>query len=234
MNLSGLRADLRMRADVKKARLLRGFFKTGPGEYAEGDVFLGVTVPVLRSISKKYKDLPFCDAIKLLKSSIHEERLLSLFLLIEGFRREGPEGKKRIYRAYLKHTKFINNWDLVDVTAKHIVGEYLSDKDRLPIYRLARSGSLWERRIAVLSTFNFIDRNDFKDALAVATVLINDRHDLMHKAVGWMLREIGKRDIALEEKFLKKYYKKMPRTMLRYAIERFPEDKRRKYLKGAV
>ena len=232
MSLPKLRTELRKKGDPKKARLLQRFFKTGPGEYAEGDVFVGVMVPVLREISRKYQGLPFDEVLRFLRSRIHEERLLSLLILIIKYRAAGLPEKEKIYKAYLSNTAYINNWDLVDVTAKYIVGGFLKDKSRAPLYTLARSRSLWERRIAVLATFHFIAENDFADALKIAEILVADPHDLMHKAVGWMLREIGKKDVAAEEAFLKKHYTMMPRTMLRYAIERFPERKRQAYLCG--
>ena len=211
--------------------MLRRFFKTGTGEYAEGDIFLGITVPVLRKMAKQFKDIELKSAIGLLRSSIHEERLLALLILILKYRGSNEKGKQKIYRAYLKNTKYINNWDLVDVTAKHIVGDYLRDKDKSVLYKLARSHFLWDRRIAILSTFNFIEDHQFGETIKIAGLLLSDRHDLIHKAVGWMLREVGKRNLETEENFLKLHHKSMPRTMLRYAIERFPEPKRQKYLK---
>ena len=185
-------------------------------------------------MAKRYQDLAFGETLQLLKSRIHEERLLALLILILKYRKSDILGKEKIYKAYLGHSKYINNWDLVDVTAKHIVGDFLKDKDRSPLYKLARSASLWEKRIAVLATFHFIENNDFEDTLKIAKILISDPHDLIHKAVGWMLREIGKRGMDSEERFLKKHYTTMPRTMLRYAIERFPETKRQAYLKGTI
>ncbi len=231
MPIKKIKDALRRYRDAKKAKVLRSFFKTGPGEYAEGDIFLGVTVPVLRDLAKQLKDIELRSAVKLLRSSIHEERLLALLILIIKYRSSSPNDKEKIYRIYLKNTKYINNWDLVDVTAKHIVGDFLRDKDRSVLYELARSASLWERRIAILSTFHFVENNQFDDTIRIAKLLLSDQHDLIHKAVGWMLREVGKRDLEAEEKFLKKNYKIMPRTMLRYAIEKFPESKRSLYLK---
>lgn len=230
MSVEKIKKLFKKHQNKEKARILQGFFKTGPGEYAQGDVFLGITVPVLRKIAGEFNELKLNDVIKLLKSDIHEERLLSLFILILQYRKSNPKDKEKIYNIYLNHTKHINNWDLVDVTAKHIVGDFLFDKNRGKLYSLAKSDSLWERRIAILSTFHFIEKKDFEDTLKIAKQLLNDEHDLIHKAVGWMLREIGKRDTAAEENFLKRYYKVMPRTMLRYAIERFPEAKRAGYL----
>ena len=234
MSLKKLKFDLLKYSDKKKAKIVQRFFKTGPGEYAEGDIFLGITVPMLRILSKRYQSLAFNETLQLLKSRIHEERLLSLLILILKYRKVDLSEKRKIYKAYLNHSKYVHNWDLVDVSAKHIIGDFLKDKDRTPLYKLARSDSLWERRIAILSTFYFIENNDFEDTLKIAEILISDPHDLIHKAVGWMLREVGKRDRDSEERFLKKYYTAMPRTMLRYAVERFPESKRQAYLKGTA
>jgi 3-methyladenine DNA glycosylase AlkD len=231
--VEAIRHELRKLGDRERAKILRGFFKTGPGGYGEGDVFIGVTVPELRRLAKKH-DLPVTAIRKLLRSPVHEERLLALFMLIRTYSKAAPDLKKRIYELYIANTRYINNWDLVDLSAHHIVGDYLKERSRKPLYRLAKSKSLWERRIAMLSTFRYIKENDFEDAVAVAEILLEDEEDLIHKAVGWMLREIGKRYIKTEEQFLKKHYKKMPRTMLRYAIERFPEPKRQRYLKGQV
>jgi len=214
--------------------VLRSFFKTGPGEYAEGDIFLGVTVPVLRKLAGQFKDIELRSAVELLRSSIHEERLLALLILILKYRSSSEKDREKIYRIYLENTRYINNWDLVDVTAKHIVGDYLRDKDKSVLYKLARSALLWDRRIAILATFNFIENNQFEETIKISELLLCDRHDLIHKAVGWMLREVGKRSLKTEENFLKIHHRSMPRTMLRYAIERFPEPKRRKYLNNMV
>jgi 3-methyladenine DNA glycosylase AlkD len=197
-------------------------------------VFLGITVPVLRKAVKECGATPLPDVLQLLRSAIHEERLFALMLLIHAYANAHDPLKKKIYDLYLKNTRYINNWDLVDLSAPNIVGNYLMDKNREPLYALARSRSLWKKRIAILSTFHFIRQDDFKDTLRVSEILLKDDHDLIHKAVGWMLREVGKRSLATEGRFLKRYYKKMPRTMLRYAIERFPEVKRKKYLKGTM
>jgi 3-methyladenine DNA glycosylase AlkD len=234
MSLKKLKSDLRKYSDKGKAKIPQRFFKTGPGDYAEGDIFLGIKVPILRILAKRYQNLAFNENLRLLKSRIHEERLLSLLILILKYSKADSTEKEKIYKAYLKYSKYINNWDLVDVTAKHIVGAFLMDKDKAPLYKLASSDSLWERRIAILSTFHFIENNDFADTLKIAEILISDPHDLIHKAVGWMLREVGKKDLDSEEIFLKKYYTAMPRTMLRYALERFPETKRQAYLQGKV
>lgn len=231
MNLPRLKSELRKHSDRAKAKLLQRFFKTGPGEYAEGDRFLGVTVPVLRGLAKRHQSLPFFAALRLLRSPIHEERLLALLILLLKYQGGDLSEKEKIYKAYLRHTRYINNWDLVDVTAKRIVGDFLKGRDRAPLYRLARSGSLWEKRIAILSTFHFIGCHDFGDSLKIARILLADPHDLIHKAVGWTLREVGKGDRVALEKFLKRYATIMPRTMLRYAIERFPEPQRQAYLR---
>ncbi len=216
------------------AAISQRFFKTGPGEYGEGDIFIGIRVPVLRKLAKEYKDLAVGEIRNLLRSPIHEQRLLAILLLVGKFEKGDHGLKKSIYDLYLKSTGFINNWDLVDTSAEHIVGGYLMDRSKRPLYRLARSNHLWERRIAIMATFHFVKRHEFSEALKISGMLISDRHDLIHKAAGWMLREIGKRDLETEEQFLKKHYKKMPRTMLRYAIEKFPEKKRQRYLKGVM
>ncbi|MCU0858358.1 MAG: DNA alkylation repair protein [Pontiellaceae bacterium] len=208
------------------------FFKTGPGQYGEGDRFLGIRVPVLRKLAKDHRDIPLVNTIGLLQSPWHEVRLLALLIMVFQYKR--GEDKTEIYRAYLDNTHRINNWDLVDVTAEHIVGAHLFERDRRPLYKLAKSKSLWERRIAIVSTFYFIRRNQFDDTLAIAGLLLNDKEDLMHKAVGWMLREVGKRDLKAEETFLLPRCKQIPRTMLRYAIERFPEPKRLACLHGTL
>jgi 3-methyladenine DNA glycosylase AlkD len=226
-----LKKDLDKLKNPKQAKLLQGFFKTGKGEYGEGDIFLGIKVPVQRKVAKKYGNLSLNEIQKFLNSKIHEYRLVALFILIDQYQKGDKIVKKRIADFYLKNTKNINNWDLVDLSAPKILGDYLLDKSRSVLYRLVKSKNLWERRISVLSTFAFINNNDFKDSLKISEKLLTDEHDLIHKAVGWMLREIGKRDQKKEEAFLKKHYKKMPRTMLRYAIERFPEPKRKSYLK---
>jgi 3-methyladenine DNA glycosylase AlkD len=233
--LDELRKGLRDRADPAKAKMLRRFFKTGPGEYGEGDIFLGLVVPKIRILSKRYSRLDINDAEILLSSPIHEERLCALLILVLKFENgSGPE-KAEIYRRYLKNTGYINSWDLVDLTADRIVGAFLKDRDKSVLHKLAGSSNIWERRIAILATFHFIKSGLSAQTFAVAGVLLNDEHDLIHKAVGWMLREVGKRiNIDTEERFLKSRYKKMPRTMLRYAIERFPETKRRAYLKGEI
>jgi 3-methyladenine DNA glycosylase AlkD len=234
MSAKIIRATLKKQSNKAKAEILRGFFKTGPGEYGEGDIFLGITVPVLRKLSKEHGDTSLSEVIKLLKSPIHEARLLALLILVRAYSTDNGTLKKKIFDLYLKNTRHINNWDLVDLSAPNIVGAHLLDKNRKPLYLLAKSYDLWERRIAILATFSFIKQKDFIDTLKISRVLLSDKHDLIHKAVGWMLREIGKRSSSAEERFLRQHYRKMPRTMLRYAIERFPEAKRKKYLNGTV
>ena len=222
--------DLQKLQDPKRASILSKFFKTGKGEYGEGDIFLGIKVPELRKIAKKHSGVPLDDIGLLMENNIHEYRLISLFILVLKYNKEDSNGKKEIVDFYLSNIKYVNNWDLVDSSAPHILGHFLLDKDRSILYRLARSDNLWERRISILSTFAFIKTNTFEDALKISEILLFDEHDLIHKAVGWMLREIGKRDLTIEEEFLQKHYLEMPRTMLRYAIEKFDEDKRKFYL----
>lgn len=230
--LRSLKAELKKHANAKKAKALQRFFKTGKGEYGEGDIFLGITVPEQREIAKNYYAIKLEELQKLINSKIHEERMICLFILIEKYKKELWQEKIKIYEFYLKNAKQVNNWDLVDLSAPNIVGNYLIDKDREVLYKLAKSDNLWKKRIAILSCFSFIRNNEFDDAIKLAKILLYDKHDLMHKAVGWMLREIGNRDISVEESFLRVNYKNMPRTMLRYAIEKFPEDKRLGYLNG--
>ncbi len=208
------------------------FFKTGKGEYGEGDEFFGIRVPVIRKQVKKCKGMSLDEVVNLLRSSFHEERLFALIMLVEMFSKGSEKEQKRIYEIYLDNTAYINNWDLVDISAGHIVGAYLEDKDKKSLYGLARSKSIWERRISIISTFHMIRRNEFSDAIKISAILKNDAEDLIHKAVGWMLREVGKRNPSVEKAFLKKNYRDMPRTMLRYAIEKFPEKERQLYLKG--
>ena len=230
--LENLRKEIERLKNPAKAKILAGFFKTGKEEYGAGDKFFGIVVPKQRELVKKYwKEMEISEILKLLKSLYHEERLIALLLLVKKFEVGDEKERKIIFEAYLKNTKYINNWDLVDLSAPNIVGMYLADKDRKILYQLARSKDLWEKRIAILATFQFIKNKESNDALKISEMLLQDKHDLIHKAVGWMLREVGKRcSVEEEEKFLQKYYKIMPRTMLRYAIERFPEKKRQKYL----
>ena len=225
--LHELKKELRELGNPENAEHAQRFFKTGKGQYGEGDVFLGISVPEQRRIAGKY-DLSFEDIQELLDSKLHEYRLIGLLILIRN------KNKERAFRFYLKNTKRINNWDLVDLSAHKIVGEWLFDKPRDVLYDLAKSENLWEKRISIVSTFAFIRNNQFEDTLAIAEILLNDSHDLIHKAVGWMLREVGKRDEKVLEEFLKKHYSKIPRTTLRYAIERFEEGKRKRYLRGEI
>jgi 3-methyladenine DNA glycosylase AlkD len=234
MRIVEVRARLRKLANKETAKALQWFFKTGPGDYGEGDVFIGIKVPPLRALAKECETAPFDTLKALLTSKIHEERALALMILVRRFDRGSEKLREQIYRFYSAQMRFINNWDLVDGSAPYIVGPYLWKRDRRHLYVLASSASLWEKRIAILATQYFIRQNDFADALKISKILLTDEHDLIHKAVGWMLREIGKRDLATEEAFLKAHYRKMPRTMLRYAIEKFPEAKRRGYLLGTV
>ena len=211
------------------------FFKTGKGEYGEGDVFLGIRIPVLRKCVKEYRETPLEDTLELLKSPYHEARLLALLMLVTQYSSASILAEQAaIYRAYMGHTQYINNWDLVDSSAGQIVGAYLYPRSRKLLYRFARSKSIWERRISIIATFYFIRKNDFQDTLALAELLLHDKEDLIHKAVGWMLREVGNRDRDTEEGFLAKCYQEMPRTMLRYAIEKLPEKDRLAYLHGKV
>jgi 3-methyladenine DNA glycosylase AlkD len=228
--LQRIQNRLRQFASKEKASILRRFFKTGPGEYGEGDKFLGVVVPNIRKVAKEFQAAPQTEVRKLLSSPFHEERLLALLILVRQYETGDDALKKKIYGLYLKSSRYINNWDLVDLSAPNIAGAYLLDRSRSPLYTLAESRDLWKRRIAIMATFAFIRQNDFADTLALSRMLLPDGHDLIHKAVGWMLREVGKRDVGALEGFLRKHYRSMPRTMLRYAIERLPEAKREKYL----
>ncbi|HRY77068.1 MAG TPA: DNA alkylation repair protein [Candidatus Paceibacterota bacterium] len=231
--LKQLRKELALKANPKKAKILQGFFKTGKGEYGEGDIFLGLVVPETRKMAEKYLALNLAELKKLLNSKIHEERLLALFILTAQFNRAEEKERQKFFKFYLSQTRNINNWDLVDLSADKIVGSHLKNKDKKILYQLAKSRNLWERRIAILATFYFIKQGQAKETLKIAEILLNDKHDLIQKAVGWMLREVGKRcGEKTEEKFLKQHCRKMPRTMLRYAIERFPENKRKKYLQA--
>ncbi len=222
--------ELRALADPEQARHLMRFFKTGPGEYGEGDKFLGIRVPVQRSIAKKFRNLPLDEDAVLIRSEFHEERLTGLLILTYRYPKASQEEKQAIFDLYISHIPWINNWDLVDVTAPQIIGSWLENRPRDLLYKWAGSENLWERRIAILSTFHFIRRDDFEDTLNLARNLLQDTHDLIHKAVGWMLREAGKRDLATLVSFLDEHSRQMPRTMLRYAIERLPEPKRQAYL----
>jgi len=229
--LAKLKKELYNLADPRRARISRRFFKTGKGEYGEGDIFLGIKVPQQRKIAIKYGNLDFNEIGKLLKDKIHECRFIALIILIKKYQNADWKGKKGIFNFYLRNSKRINNWDLIDISAPKIVGDYLLNKDKKILYRLARSKNLWQRRIAVLSTFSFIKNKQFKDVFRIIEILLDDQHDLIHKATGWMLREVGNMDLDQEEIFLKKHSSHLARTTLRYAIEKFNEKKRKKYLK---
>lgn len=233
--LASLRTTLHALGSPEKAKTSAWFFKTGPGQYGEGDVFIGVTVPEQRKVAQRYKDLPLADAEQLLLSPIHEERLVALIILVGQFIQGEEAIREVICDFYLAHTDRVNSWDLVDSSAEYIVGAWLQDKDKTVLTTLAQSESIWERRIAMLATFHGIKQGDPTEALKIAELLLHDKHDLIQKAVGWMLREIGKRcSREAEEAFLLKHYKNMPRTTLRYAIEHFPKERREDYLKGTV
>lgn len=234
-SLLQLKKEVRHLADSKRAKILQRFFKTGKGEYGEGDIFLGLTVPQARKIAMQFKHLSMGDVTKLLESKIHEERLIALFILVDRFNRANEQEKELIYTYYLKNTQYINNWDLVDLSAYKIVGAYLIHNDRSVLAHLAKSDSTWERRIAIIATYQFIKSGNYKDTLRIAEILLHDKHDLIQKAVGWMLREVGKRcSQEVLEAFLKKYYREMNRTTLRYAIEHFPEKVRKAYLASEI
>jgi len=228
--LRQIKRELDALSNPKKAEVNSRFFKTGKGEYGEGDVFLGLTVPEQRTIAKKYIELNMNDIEKMLYSRIHEHRLTSLLILVEKYTNADIETKKRLVDFYLKNRGQVNNWDLVDLTSDKILGDYLLERERTILYKLAESNNIWDRRISIVSTFEFIRNNQFEDTIKISEMLLGDGHDLIHKAVGWMLREIGKRNQEAEEDFLKKYYKTMPRTMLRYAIEKFDAEKKKFYM----
>lgn len=235
MTIDQLEKELQKEADKERGKFLSGFFKTGKGQYKEGDIFLGISVPRQRFIAAKYLDLSLIHIEQLLHAKFHEYRLTALIILTENYRKSTESDRTKIYSFYIKNTSYINNWDLVDASADKIVGAYLLDKPREKLYKFAKSSNLWEKRIAIVATYQFIKHKEYKDTLGIAEILVNDKHDLIQKAVGWMLREVGKRvSQEKEEEFLKIHYKTMPRTMLRYAIERFPEEKRKKYLSGSM
>lgn len=229
--LDKIEKEILSKQNIEKQKVFKNFFKTNKGQYGEGDIFLGLSVPEQRKITKKYyKEIGFNDLQKLIQNKIHEYRLIALLILIEKYNSDSLI-KKQCVDFYLKNTKYINNWDLVDLSCYKILGDYLIDKDRSVLYKLSESYDLWEKRISIISTFAFIKNKEYKDTLEISKKLLKDKHDLIHKAVGWMLREVGKRiGEEYEEIFLKKYYKIMPRTMLRYSIERFSEEKKKKYM----
>jgi 3-methyladenine DNA glycosylase AlkD len=230
MNHAHAQEKLRSCASPAKARILKTFFKTGPEQYGAGDIFIGVKVPEIRAVSEMFKDLDVRSILELLHAPIHEERLLALLILIHQYNAGTLSVKRTIVKLYLKNTPYINNWDLVDLTAPRLIGDWLKDKDRTLLDRLARSKHLWERRIAIVATHAFIRDREYNDTLRIADILLHDKEDLIHKATGWMLRETGKRDVQVLKDFLRSRHRLMPRTMLRYAIERFPEKERQGYL----
>ena len=232
--VADIRRHLQTISDPKFAEQSQRYFKTGPGDYGEGDQFIGVRVPVLRSIAKQHRDLSLADAELLLQSPIHEERLLALLILVIRYDKGREAVRKDVFDLYCRNMRFVNNWDLVDSSAHLLVGPYLQNRSRRLLHHLAKSKVLWERRIAIMSTFAYIKAGEFDETLKLAETLLHDDHDLIHKAVGWMLREIGNRHREVEEAFLKKHYHHMPRTMLRYAIEKFPEQQRKRYLDGRI
>jgi 3-methyladenine DNA glycosylase AlkD len=227
-----IKGELENLADKEKSRILARFFKTATGEYGEGDIFIGVSVPNQRKVAKsRYKDTSLSDISELIRSPIHEHRLTALFLLINLYQAaKQPEFRKEIIDFYLRNLDFVNNWDLVDSSAYKLLGDYLIDKEREILYDLAKSHNVWHQRVAIIATMCFIKNGDFKDCLAISEMLLTHKHDLIHKAVGWMLREIGNRHLQTERAFLDKHHKTMPRTMLRYAIEKFEPKLRAEYL----
>lgn len=230
--MTDLRRALEAAAKPERVAFLQRYFKTGPGEYAEGDQLIGAYVGDCRAIARRFRALTIEEVDDLLASAIHEERLVALLILVEQFKRGEAATRQRIYDLYLSRTNRINNWDLVDASAQHIVGAHLADKDAGPLFRLARSNMLWERRIAMLATLHEIKQGAFETALTIAEILVHDGHDLIHKAVGWMLREVGKRDQAAAQAFLTRFAPTMPRTMLRYAVEKMPKAERQRYLQA--
>lgn len=233
MTASEVQKTLRLLADPIEAKGAARFFKTGPGQYGEGDIFWGLAVPDQRKIAKQFIDLPLKELGILLKNKVHEQRLTALLILVYQFAKANEKTKQKLYTFYLKNTQYINNWDLVDTSARDIVGKYMvaHSEERAKLYKLVKSKNLWERRISIIATFAFIQEKDFTDTLKISELLLRDKEDLMHKAVGWMLREIGKRDRTVLVKFLQTFKAKMPRTALRYAIEHFPPEIRKSYLK---
>ena len=234
--LNKLIEELKSLKNEEQVKVLQRFFKTGKGEYGEGDVFLGIKVPLQRNVAKKYMYLSLRDIQNLLDSKIHEHRMIALIILVNRYKKlkKSKLKQREIFEFYLKNSSRINNWDLVDISAPSIVGDFSRIDGTEVIKFLAKSKNMWERRIAIVSTHAFIKKRAFGETLSISNVLINDEHDLIHKAVGWMLREIGKRNLEALEIFLKGKYKEMPRTMLRYAIEKLPEEKRKAYLKGKI
>ena len=226
MTSRDVQQKLRSLASAEVAVTSAKFFKTGPGDYGHGDTFIGIRIPTLRQVAREFRDLPLNEIGNLLQSAIHEERMLALLILVKSVERGDATRRKAVFDCYLENLQYVNNWDLVDSSAPAIVGGWLQDKSRQILRKWARSENLWERRIAIIATQYFIRLNDFEETLAISRLLLNDQEDLIHKAVGWMLREVGKRDVATLDSFLKQHQAVMPRTMLRYAIEKFPAEKR--------
>jgi 3-methyladenine DNA glycosylase AlkD len=230
--VAAIAGELEALADPERARAAQRYFRTGPGEYGEGDRFLGVRVPQVRAVAKRHREAPLATMLGLLRSPWHEVRLLALILMVDAYRRGDDAAREALFDAYLANTGHVNGWDLVDVSAGPIVGAHLDGRGKRLLTRLAGSTSLWERRIAIIATSHEIRCGRFDETLRIATLLLDDPHDLIHKATGWMLREVGKRDRAVEERFLKQHLRRMPRTMLRYAIEKFPPALRARYLEA--
>lgn len=231
MKAIDVQSELKKLGDTKRAQVSSYFFKTGKGQYGEGDKFLGIIVPEQRKVAKKYKDLELPEVKKLLNSKIHEERFVALEILVFKYEDGKDKEKEKVVKFYLQNTKQINNWDLVDTSAPYILGDFLLNRDKSVLYKLAKSKNIWDRRIAIVSTLGFINKGQFKETVKISEMLLKDSHDLIHKSSGWMLREMGKKSLTDLEKFLNKYAKVMPRTMLRYAIEKFPVEKRKEYMK---
>ncbi len=225
-----IQLQLSQLSNPEHAKISSRFFKTGPGEYGEGDVFRGIRVPVIRKLARSLKDTSETDVERLLSSTFHEDRLLALVLMVNRYKKATPAGRRALYQSYLRNTCHINNWDLVDASAEHIVGAYLYGRDRDRLYKLAASKNLWERRVGIMATFHFVRQGDFADTLALCEHLMGDSEDLIHKACGWMLREVGNRERTVEEDFLDSHATSLPRTMLRYAIERFSKERRHHYM----
>ncbi|MGE5099180.1 MAG: DNA alkylation repair protein [Deltaproteobacteria bacterium] len=231
---ASIRQHLRKLGDADDANFLQRFFRTGPGQYGEGDRFLGVRVPAIRRVAREARGLPLEQIERLLEDRWHEVRLLAVILYADAYKHASPAQRTTIFRSYLRHSSRINNWDLVDVSASNVVGAHLLTRPRGQLDRLARSRSLWKRRIAIIATQAFIRNGEFDDTLRIAHLLMHDPHDLIHKAVGWMLREVGNRDRATLESFLEKHAHEMPRTMLRYAIEKLPAIERKRFMAARV
>lgn len=231
IDFQNVKKDLMSIADFSRVDILQRFFKTKKGEYGEGDIFLGIFVPNIRKIAKKYSDLYIEDINELLYSKIHEERLCALLILVNQFEEGDDKKREKVFKFYIKNVRQANNWDLVDLSAPKIVGVYLFNKSKKPLYKFAKSRNLWEKRVSIISTFAFIKGGEFKDTLKISEILLKDEHDLIQKAVGWMLREVGKREVSVLEGFLIKNHKNISRTTLRYAIEKFPESRRQFWLK---